>query len=68
MVPFCPVIPGAAPRNGSGDGSEDEHPGQQPSQHAQGGPAHEQTIAPQHTQVTQTMIIIRLYTCKCVSF
>lgn len=44
--------PGAASCVRSGDGSEDEHPGQQQSQHAQGGPAHEPTIAPQHTQVT----------------
>lgn len=45
---------GATPGVGSGHGSEDEHPGQQQSQHAQGGPAHEPAITPQHTQVAET--------------
>lgn len=51
-VHFCRFNPGAASCVRSGNGSEDEHPGQQQSQHAQGGPAHEPTITPQHTQVT----------------
>lgn len=55
-VHFCCFNPGAASCVRSGYGSEDEHPGQQQSQHAQGGPAHEPTIAPQHTQVTNIEI------------
>lgn len=47
----CCFDPGAASCVGSGHGSEDEHLGQQQSQHAQGGPAHEPVVAPQHTQV-----------------
>lgn len=45
---------GAAPCVRPGDGSEDEHLGQQQSQHAAGGAAHEQTIPPQHSPVTET--------------
>lgn len=52
---FVRLHPGAASCFGSGNGSENEHPDQQQSQHAQGGPAHEQAVAPQHTQVTETV-------------
>lgn len=48
--------PGAAPSVRSGDGAEDEHPGQQQGQHAQGGPAHEPTITPEHTQVAEMLV------------
>lgn len=56
MYIFCHFNPGAASCVRSGYGSEDEHPGQQQSQHAQGGPAHEPTITPQHTQVSNIEI------------
>lgn len=60
---------GATPGVGSGHGSEDEHLGQQQSQHAQGGPAHEPAITPQHTQVAETFdsgrAVLVLFSSTC---
>lgn len=50
---FIALLSGAASGVGSGHGSEDEHPAQQQSQHAQGGAAHEPTRAPKHPQVAK---------------
>lgn len=46
-----PVVPGATPYHWPGDGAEDEHSGQQQSQHAARGAANEPAVSPQHTQV-----------------
>lgn len=55
---FMSVHPGTSPSLRPGDGSEDEQAEQQPSQHAEGGPAHEPALPPQHPQVGgwQTLI------------
>lgn len=44
-------VSGAASDHGAGDGAENEHAGQQQSQHAAGGAAHEPAVPPQHTAV-----------------
>lgn len=46
-----PVVPGATSYHWPGDGAEDEHTGQQQSQHAARGAANEPAMPPQHTQV-----------------
>lgn len=44
-------ISGAASDHGAGDGTENEHSGQQQSQHATRSAANEQAVPPQHTSV-----------------
>lgn len=58
MVSFCSGksdssdhISGAASAHGAGDGTENEHSGQQQSQHATRSAANEQAVPPQHTSV-----------------
>ena len=45
------MVTGDAQDDGPGDGTEDEHVHQQPSQHAERSPADEPPQPPQHPQV-----------------
>lgn len=58
MVSFCwsksdpsDRISGAASAHGAGDGTENEHSGEQQSQHATRSAANEQAVPSQHTSV-----------------